>query len=355
MGLTSVIPLGPPGPHLSSPQIPQRHLDRSLRSPGQQFAPAQLTRSGKNAPSALPFATRAGSPTQRGRHAAGAFYAIESRPLTLTGANCRPGSRADLDHIPKNDPRCLPGQCRRARARQQRSRSSPRNPPLPRHSSRAPGSSGAVRSRQISEIARAAVRAGAANAVGEKRAFRPAARDPRWVPNPARPSRCRRVLRDRVPPAHADRREPLPGLSSRSGRTLRRMTCCPPGTQSDHPEAKESSGTRNFPALHQHWCRIADSFCSNSGDRIVRDVGTGNAPLTVSWWLRPALPRRSKGSARFRSTRSFRSQSSRRHTRSRLTRRRNRSGLLGQQKKGRDELADFFAEGRDRCAERVAS
>ena len=126
MELTSVIPPGPPGPHLSSPQIPQRHLDRSLRSPGQQFAPAQLTRSGKNAPSALRLATRAGSPTQRGHHAAGAFYAIESRPLTLTGANRCPGSRADLDHIPKNDPRCLPGQAGAARARQQRSRSSPR-------------------------------------------------------------------------------------------------------------------------------------------------------------------------------------------------------------------------------------
>ena len=98
---------------------------------------------------------------------------------------------------------------------------------------------------QISQIARAAVRAGAANAVGEKRAFRPAARDPRWVPNPARPSRCRRVFLDRVPPAHADRREPLPVLSSRSGHTsqdnalpsravpvlggrarLERATCC---------------------------------------------------------------------------------------------------------------------------------
>jgi hypothetical protein len=29
--------------------------------------------------------------------------------------------------------------------------------------------------------------------------------------------------------------------------------------------------------------------------------------------------------------------------------------MLGQQKKGRDELADFFAEKRDRRAERVAS
>ena len=57
----------------------------------------QLTRTGKNAPSALPPATRAGSPTQRGHHAAGAFYAIESRPLTLTGANRCPCSRADLD------------------------------------------------------------------------------------------------------------------------------------------------------------------------------------------------------------------------------------------------------------------
>ena len=73
--------------------------ERSLRSPGQQFAPAQLTRAGKNAPSALPFATRAGSPTQRGHHAAGAFYLIEPRPLTLTCANRCPGSRADLGCI----------------------------------------------------------------------------------------------------------------------------------------------------------------------------------------------------------------------------------------------------------------
>ena len=83
--------------------------------------------------------------------------------------------------------------------------------------------------RQIAEIARAAVRAGAANAGGEKRAFRPAARDPRWVPNPARPSRCRRVLLDRVPPAHAGLCEPLPGLSNRSGITRRRITRCSPG------------------------------------------------------------------------------------------------------------------------------
>ena len=82
---------------------------------------------------------------------------------------------------------------------------------------------------QISEIARAAVRAGAADADGEKRAFRQAVRDPRWVPNPARPSRCRRVLLDRVPPAHAGRREPLPVLSSRSGITRRRITRCPSG------------------------------------------------------------------------------------------------------------------------------
>ena len=77
--------------------IAVRLLDRSLRSPGRQFAPAQITRAGKNAPSALPLATRAGSPTQRGHHAAGAFYAIESRPLTLTCANRCPCSRADLD------------------------------------------------------------------------------------------------------------------------------------------------------------------------------------------------------------------------------------------------------------------
>ena len=83
--------------------------------------------------------------------------------------------------------------------------------------------------RQISEIARPAVRSGAATAGGEKRAFRLAVRDPRWVPNPARPSRCRRVLLDRVPPAHAGLREPLPGLSSRSGITRRKITRCPPG------------------------------------------------------------------------------------------------------------------------------
>ena len=86
--------------------------DRSLRSPGQQFAPAQLTRAGKNAPSALPFATRAGSPTQRGHHAAGAFYLIEPRPLTLTCANRCPGSRADLGSHVEGSGRCPPGPCR---------------------------------------------------------------------------------------------------------------------------------------------------------------------------------------------------------------------------------------------------
>ena len=87
-------------------------LDRSLRSPGQQFAPAQLPRTGKNAPSALPLATRAGSPTQRGHHAAGAFYLIEPRPLTLTGANRCPGSRADLGSQVEGSGRCPPGPCR---------------------------------------------------------------------------------------------------------------------------------------------------------------------------------------------------------------------------------------------------
>ena len=89
--------------HTPREQSAARRIRRSLRSPGQQFAPAQLTRTGKNAPSALPLATRAGSPTQRGHHAAGAFYAIKSRPLTLTCANRCPGSRADLDHTSKDD------------------------------------------------------------------------------------------------------------------------------------------------------------------------------------------------------------------------------------------------------------
>ena len=85
--------------------------DRSLRSPGQRFTPAQLTRTGKNAPSALPFATRAGSPTQRRHHAAGAFYLIEPRPLTLACANRCPGSRRS-GITRRRITRCPPGPCR---------------------------------------------------------------------------------------------------------------------------------------------------------------------------------------------------------------------------------------------------
>ena len=98
-------------------------------------------------------------------------------------------------------------------------------PARPAHGSREPFGS---RDRSLRSPG-AAVRAGAANAGGEKRAFRLVVRDPRWVPNPARPSRCRRVLLARVPPAHADRREPLPVLSGRSVITRRRMIRCPPG------------------------------------------------------------------------------------------------------------------------------
>jgi hypothetical protein len=47
------------------------------------------------------------------------------------------------------------------------------------------------------------------NAGVEKRAFRLAGRDPRWVPTPARQSCCRRVLLARVTPAHGWLRIPL--------------------------------------------------------------------------------------------------------------------------------------------------
>ena len=77
--------------------------DRSLRSPGQPFAPAQLPRAGK---------TRL--PQRRSRPALGPqpsaaitlqarFTGSASRPLTLACANRCPGSRADLDHISKDD------------------------------------------------------------------------------------------------------------------------------------------------------------------------------------------------------------------------------------------------------------
>jgi hypothetical protein len=63
------------------------------------------------------------------------------------------------------------------------------------------------------EITRGAVRSGPAGAGVEKRAFRLAGRDPRRVPDPPRSSGCRRVLPDRVTPAHAGLREQLPGFS----------------------------------------------------------------------------------------------------------------------------------------------
>ena len=44
---------------------------------------AKLTLAWKNAPSTLSAATRAGSPTQRGSHAAGAFYPILITPSRL--------------------------------------------------------------------------------------------------------------------------------------------------------------------------------------------------------------------------------------------------------------------------------
>ncbi len=48
----------------------------------------KLTRTWKNARSAPAAATRAGSPTQRGSHAARAFYSRRvSRPLTLAGTD----------------------------------------------------------------------------------------------------------------------------------------------------------------------------------------------------------------------------------------------------------------------------
>ena len=49
----------------------------------------------QNAPSALPFATRAGSPTQRGHHAAGAFYA----------GSAVPPAHADLARTTRRPPR----------------------------------------------------------------------------------------------------------------------------------------------------------------------------------------------------------------------------------------------------------
>jgi hypothetical protein len=54
------------------------------------------------------------------------------------------------------------------------------------------------------------------------------------------------------------------GISSGSVPRLRRM--------------KESSGARNFPPSVSTGCRIADSFRSSSGDSMVKDAGTANAP-----------------------------------------------------------------------------
>ncbi len=65
------------------------------------------------------------------------------------------------------------------------------------------------------------------------------------------------------------------------------------------------------------------------------------------WWPRPALPRLSKSAVRFRSTRSFPSQSSRRRTRSQLTRRGNGCGR-GSHKWGLVERVVQLARARQR-------
>ncbi len=88
-----------------------------------------------------------------------------------------------------------------------------------------------IRRSLISEIARATVRAGSANAGGEKRAFRLAVRDPALGPDPARPSSTLQSTyrSNRVPPrSRCPGARPLPRLSSRSGCTPRRMARCPP-------------------------------------------------------------------------------------------------------------------------------
>ena len=163
--------------------------------------------------------------------------------------------------------------------------------------------------RQILEIARAAVRAGAANADGEKRAFRPAARDPRWVPNPARPSRCRRVLRDRVPPAHAGLREPLPGLSSRSGSTLRRMTRCPPGPCRCWAAVPVWSGPRaaesrfvDVPAKLTEAGKPARRFLAASSVSVIRVDPTRPPAHLCAWRLSPTRIRTRRDAERSEST-----------------------------------------------------
>ena len=72
-----------------------RPRDRSLRSPRQQFAPAQLTRAGKNAPSACRSRPALG-PQPSAAITLRRVYWLESRPLTPACANRCPGSRADL-------------------------------------------------------------------------------------------------------------------------------------------------------------------------------------------------------------------------------------------------------------------
>ncbi len=52
----------------------------------------------------------------------------------------------------------------------------------------------------------------------------------------------------------------------------------PSGSEPRLRRMKESSGARNFRRSLSTGCRIADSFRSSSGNSMVRDGGTANAP-----------------------------------------------------------------------------
>jgi hypothetical protein len=183
------------------------------------FAPGPLPRAWKNAPSASPVATRGGSPPHRGRQAAGAFYPMASRPLT----------RARTEQLPRFSrarPMACPTRSRTGWGDGESTQSGRRIQLSFRRRAFFTGC----------EITRGAVSAGPATAGVEKRAFRIARRDPRRVPNPPRSSGCRRVLPDRVTPAHAGPDRTAPQVLASTADGLARSHVARDGSRGTHDQ-----------------------------------------------------------------------------------------------------------------------
>ena len=211
-----------------------RGVIRTLVRGSNRVSPAcSLLRARKNAASASRHATRAGSPTQRGHHAATAFYPIPYRAL-------RGRCAGDTRLLPPTTILVTPTRTRHYASAH---RTAPAKRPLSRvtrGSTKTAAQAGRraahgaarwliikpersffhARKRERAGVVRCALarwhhdvareRARSNSHTGErqqpciscllpppraeKRGLRIAARDPRWVPNPARPSRCDRVL-----------------------------------------------------------------------------------------------------------------------------------------------------------------